>query len=661
MGLVALVVVASASCSSSTDGASPPAVTSAFDPDAHFADDGAFFDFPWPSDLRLTADGAPDVTPFPNPGVPILDGLKGGALQRKGFPVIPVGYFRFTAKPHERQPDAVVTDGSILLLDLERGGSLPVVAHTPNPDPYVPENLLAVAPRQGIVLAPKRKYAFVVTRALGFDAGSGSTTGAASVTPTAPEGLAALARGEGDARLRDLYAPLWPRLDEVKVARTDVIAATVFTTGDVVAETAALGDAILARYQPALTDFTLAPETFPSVCHVRARIVMPQFQRGTPIFPTEGLFDFGSDGVPIKQRDESVPVSITIPKQPMPAAGYPLVMYFHGSGGVSREFLDGDEPPDGSHWPGPVVGDLGFAMAGAALPISPERVPGAAEIDYVNVNNMIATRDTFRQGIVESRMLLSALLSAQIPASVLAACAGPTLPAGETTFHFDPAHVHAQGQSMGGMYTNLVAATEPRFQLAVPTGAGGFWAWFILETSSIPGASGLISVLLKTTEKLTFLHPALAVAETALEPIDPIASMPRLGKNPLPGHPARPIYEPVGLKDSYFPTDVYDAMALAYGHPRVGDEVWPTMRRAQALEGIDQPLTYPVKDDLRSEDGRPYTGVVVQSAGDGVHDDHGIYRRVDGIVHQYGCFHSTFRDTGTAVVVAPSAIGSPCE
>ena len=54
--------------------------------------------------------------------------------------------------------------------------------------------------------------------------------------------LAALARGEDPAtpkgaQLRDLYAPLWETLDKAGVLRADVVGATVFTTGDVVATT----------------------------------------------------------------------------------------------------------------------------------------------------------------------------------------------------------------------------------------------------------------------------------------------------------------------------------------------------------------------------------------------------------------------------------------
>src|SRR3954469_16359856 len=93
--LLPLIVALAPACSSSSDeaAAGPPPTTVAFDPEATFAGEGAFFDFPYPSDLRLTADGAPDLAAFPDQGIPILLTLKAGALQRKGFPTVPVGYF----------------------------------------------------------------------------------------------------------------------------------------------------------------------------------------------------------------------------------------------------------------------------------------------------------------------------------------------------------------------------------------------------------------------------------------------------------------------------------------------------------------------------------------------------------------------------------------
>lgn len=649
---LALSVVLFSACSDDEPAApASEAATVAFDPGADFAAEGAFFDFPYPSDLRLTKDGAPDVGPFPDPGVPILAGLKKGALDRKGFPVVPVGYFRLTAKPAPRDPKMLLLGGvsePIVLVDVdpaspERGKTFPVVAETPNPDRYAPEWMLSIATRPGIVLAPKRKYAFYIRRDVGLEGG----------------GELAPAAGLEDARVRDLFAPFWETVDTLGVPRDRIAAATVFTTGDVVGESAALGDKVVAAYTPDITDLALEPDAGglrPSMCHVRGKIVLPQFQKGTPPFDTEGLFEVGPDGAPIKQRDETVPVSIAVPRTPMPAGGYPLVVYIHGSGGVARQFVDGggnDEGDGESVWPGVVLTERGFGVAGIAMPISPERLPGANDYGYINPDNLVAIRDTFRQGVLETRIFITALERLRIPASVVAGCSAET---NEIRF---AEGIHVQGQSMGGMYTNLVSAADPRVKVAVPTGAGGYWIYFLLETSFVENIGGLLSVVLKTSERMSFMHPALHVGETAIEAADSIVSANRIAQRPLPGHPARFIYEPVGKDDSYFPTQIYDAMVLSYGHPRAGDEIWPSMNEAQKLVGKDAVVPYPVKANLVSENGSPYTGVVVQYADD-TFDSHQIYRRLPAVQHQYACFHETFRKTGVAVVSPPGPRDAPC-
>jgi hypothetical protein len=268
-------------------------------------------------------------------------------------------------------------------------------------------------------------------------------------------------------------------------------------------------------------------------------------------------------------------------------------------------------------------------------------------------------RDTFRQGIIEQRLFLDALLHLQIAPSILDGCAGPSLPSGATSYHFDSARVVAQGQSMGGMYTNLISATDLRIKAAVPTGAGGFWTWFILITPLRPGLGDLLAILLESAP-LTSLHPALHLVETGWEPADPFVSMPRLGRRPLPGHPIRPVYEPMGKGDQYFPTPLYDAAALAYGHEEAGALVWPSMQDALVLDGLGGVRSYPVRDNRTSASGARYTGVAVQYEGDGIEDPHAIYRQLDAVKYQYSCFLSTFLSTGSAVVPAPAALGTPC-
>ena len=56
--------------------------------------------------------------------------------------------------------------------------------------------------------------------------------------------------------------------------------------------------------------------------------------------------------------------------------------------------------------------------------------------------------DTFRQGVIESRLLIDAMSTLSIDPATLGACAGPTLPAGETAFRFDTDHFVALGQSI---------------------------------------------------------------------------------------------------------------------------------------------------------------------------------------------------------------------
>lgn len=651
-----------------------------------------FYDFPFPSDLRLTAKGTPDLTGLPYPSfLKTITPLKQAAIEHPGFPVVPVAWFRFSAPlPALDASKVIAADKAspILLVDVdpassERGALTPVVATTPPVDGWVSENTLAAAPRPGFVLHPKRRYAFVVMKSLNDAAGKPLASPAAldqlkaGKAPDGAKGADALA----------LYQPLWDTLKTLSIDSADVAAATVFTTGDVVQDLADLSTELSKKYSVTIQDLHVDTDdgaSHPRYCELVGKVTYPQFQKGTPPFNTEGLFDFSDNGLPAKLRDEDAPLTITIPKGEMPAAGFPLVIYFHGSGGLSSAVVDRGTwapQPDATQCPGMhqdewngvlgcnkkgegpahVLAPFGFAMAASALPVNPERLPNAPETAYLNLNNLASMRDTFRQGVIEQRLLLNALADLKIDPATIAACTGISLPSGATTYKLDVQNVFAQGQSMGGMYTNLISAVEPRIRAALPTGAGGYWSHFILITPLIPDvASKVGTVLLGTFEKLTFMHPGLHLFQIAAEAVDPMVSMPRLARRPLPNHPVRPIYEPVGKGDSYFPTETYDAMALAYGHKQAGTEVWPTMQEALSLSGQDGLVNYPVTNELTSETGAKYTGVVVQYEGDGVYDPHAIYSQLDAVKYQYGCFFSTFLKTGTATVPAPAALGTPC-
>src|SRR5262249_7895100 len=148
------------------------------------------------------------------------------------------------------------------------------------------------------------------------------------------------------------------------------------------------------------------------LCELVGAVTFPQFQTGTPPFPDGGTFVLDGDGAPIAQGTMTVPLTITLPLAPMPAAGFPLYQFFHGSGGLSSGVVDlGDSPtPDDHPTPGRgpafVVAAQGIAAASSALPVNPERLPGAGDTAYLNVDNLAAFPFTFQQGVFEQRLLL---------------------------------------------------------------------------------------------------------------------------------------------------------------------------------------------------------------------------------------------------------------
>lgn len=683
LSLVALVA-GPVSCSSSTPAPAAAPTLAAFDLHADLAKGNTFWDFPYPSDLRVTARGAPDTAGFPSIGNASLVADFGALIAaKKGFPVIPVAYFKFDHDLAERHLSDVLPssgEGALaMLVDVDpaspkRGELVPVVAETPPPDNYVPDpelsaagdrpvrRLLALAARPGFVLAPNRTYAFVVMSALG-DA-DGEPLGvpaqlAALRAPSAPTDAR-------EAKAWGLYQNLWTTLATLKVDAAKVAAATVFTTGAPVETVEALSTKAIAANTATISGLKVRTDGNQARnCELVGTISYPQFQDGTAPFDKGGILQVGADGAPVKQRVESAPIGISLPQQAMPGGGYPLMVYVHGSGGLSTQLFDRGPyttPTTETPHQGPayVMAAHGFAMAGSAMPVNPERVPGAAELAYINFNNLKSFPGTFVQGAIEQRMFVDALSKLTIDPAVVAACPSVSLPSGATSYKFDVTRLVAQGQSMGGQYVNLLGAIDPRVKALVPTGAGGYWSYVVVTTKALPNAMGLVQLLINSDQELTPMHPMLHLLETAWEEADAVVFMPRVAKSPLVGHPSRPIYEPVGLDDEYFATPIYDAMALAYGNKQAGEQVWPTMQAALALDGRSGLVSYPITDDLTSDTGAKYTGAVMQYRADGLVDSHYIFQQLEGVKYQYGCFVSTFVKRGTATIPAPGTLGAPC-
>jgi hypothetical protein len=530
----------------------------------------------------------------------------------------------------------------------------------------VPSHLLAVGVYPGVILWQKRTYAFVVMR--NYNDATGKPLGVPATLNQLKAGQTP--EGTWGKQLATLYAPLWETLKQAQLSIENVAAATVFTTGDVIAETERISSAIRTQWKPEIKDLKLDTDDgdHERYCELHGTMSVPIFQKGTPPYNTEGTFVMGADNLPIKQRDKTIPVVVTIPKGPMPQAGYPLTVYIHGSGGKADQVVDRGrlvprtDPNAKGKGPAHVLAPFGLATAGMAMPLNPQRVPGATTLAYFNLDNLKIFRDTYRQGVIETRLFLDALLQLQIPPSALGACKGPTLPQGTAAYRFTDKRLTLMGQSMGGTYSNLVAAIEPRFKAVVPTGTGGYWGYFAYKNNLRLLNQQIVKSIMELEHPLTHLHPVMNALQTAWEAADPYTHAPYLARRKLKlDFPVRSIYEPVGLKDTYFTTTILDLMAAGYGNQQAGNDVWPGMQTRFKVLGLDGKATYPVKHNRKTSDGTAYTGVVVQYAPDtSSNNGHIVAFQLDDVKYQYGCFLATFVQSGIGIVPAPAPLGTPC-
>ena len=76
--------------------------------------------------------------------------------------------------------------------------------------------------------------------------------------------------------------------------------------------------------------------------------------------------------------------------------------------------------------------------------------------------------------------------------------------------------------------------------------------------------------------------------------------------------------------------------------------------------GVEGILSYPVSQNLISETGMPYTGIVVQYQGDGLADPHTIFSQRDDVKYQYGCFMESMLQAGMGIVLEPRPVLPPC-
>jgi hypothetical protein len=622
-----------------------------------------FFDHPFPSDLRKV-DGFVRLAGYPNPrAVPLLDeyvGFMDGKLD--GFSPVASGYVRFAGPldPATLPDPAGALSGAagVQLIDIdpsspEHGSRRRILLQfQAEPGVYWPENTLAYIPVPGFPLRTHTRYAFVVT-----DAVRGADGGAVVAAPALRQVLGLEDGGSPQvSAARTALASDLSELGALGISSDRIVQLAVFTTNDPTEEFLAAARALPeAADLPRADAWSLVDETEPEFDeYVGSFGPSPNYQAGELPFRTfgdGGGFVPDEAGVPQIVDTFDLRFSLSVPKSsrcPMPAEGYPIVLYAHGTTGSYTSYVsDGTAASLTSQCMAVMGVDQIFHGTRPGTPDSDT----AKQILFFNFNNIEAARTNARQSGLDEvhRARLFTEADTRVPASVSATGEEIRFDGNRLTFFG-----HSQGSLNGPLF--LAGSDAPRG--AVLSGASGVIQITLLEkTKPEPSVAALVKTLLalnvEEQAEVTLMHPPIALAQMIVDPVDPVNYGRLITSEPGVGV-AKSIYMtegigPTGEGDSYAPPRGCEALAMSIGLPLMEpvifapkDAAWGGLERITlSAEGLSGNLA-----------GGTASGILAQwDPGD--RDGHFVVFNVDGATDQAAGFLRNLSDDPVGLIPAP--------
>ncbi len=591
---------------------------------------GAFFDAPYPSDLRTDAEGRPVLQ-----GFPFLRGLAadGAALvegERPGFSNLTGVYFRFSAPIQIPDPDPArreSADSPVWLVDVDpdspsRGERLPAYAtFYAEPSRVWPGNCLVVRPVAGRHLHPGRRYAAVIRD---------------SIDPALEPSPAfeALKAGGGSGPEAAHYAELFETLEELGLPREDVAIATMFTTMDPAVELDAARAYVLAQPRPTLRDWQVLRVSATEL-RVQATFDTYELLEGDPPYADfgSGRLRMGADGMPTAVDRRPVRVGISVPVGDPPAEGHPTVLYGHGTGGDHESHLGREST---------ALAEVGVATLGLEAVLHGERSPVPLEVENLIAQNPVAAREVVRQTVLDMILLFAMLEEGGvvIPAELNE---GTPIPLASAPAMY-------MGHSQGSQEAGVLLGVEPRVSAAFLSAGGMSGIITVNDRELSPGnpiRCLLGTILNESCDAMTEDHPAITlIVQPILEPADPTAFAHRfLRERPTDWAPLS-VAMTEGLMDTFTSPRGIEALAVAIGLPIVE----PVHQSTDAFTLVGTPtVAPPATGNLTAPGGEAVTGGVMQFPDDG---HFAIYRN-DDATNRYVEFFRTYVTTGQATLVGP--------
>jgi len=573
--------------------ATPPGATPRWDPSA---DD--WMAVGWPSD-RYRADGHVRLANMPRRVAALLDTyMDFGEDVLNGWGLNGAIYFELDGVVDvatlPSAADTMAADSTVQLVDVSPasaayGTRLPLVFqfYQVGNDPFYSPRTLATRPVYGFPLVEGDTYCAIVTRAVKDSAGN--------YLQQAPRFTAGLAT---EASL----APLLAWLDDSPLAAKDLAVATCFTAQDATSELDKVARWIDDMVPPEV-DLVFEPGVWGEL---HGLYTAPNFQAGMKPYQSDGDIRFEPSGDPIVQADEEIRFLLLTPTaHDMPAAGWPVTIYAHGTGG-DYESCRGDTEE--------LVLD-GIAVLCIDQPLHGSRGPDGALLTNIelvlysfNFVNPYAGRSSFRQAAIDT-----ILLSRMIEAHRFDLAGGATRSG--RALALDPERIYFFGHSHGGLSGTLALAVDPRLKAGVISGMSGVIVETILRRKDPADLAVLAANLLNIdVADLDSFHPALNLMQMLVDATDPV-NYTRYWLKPRGDVPPKHVFVTQGTLDAASPSVGNDAATAAGLVPQQR----PLAKRSEAheLRGM-APVDLPLKDNIDLGNGE-YRTAAVRSWQGGLH------------------------------------------
>jgi dienelactone hydrolase len=599
---------------------------------------------------------------------------------------------------------SVAEGSSVVLVDLDAtdpaAARVPcrVAFHDDRPRGSDSPPVISVLPARGVVLAEGHRHAAVLTTKVTAD--GGKALGASEAFQAIRDGSArksALEKMYGDAV--DAVAAKVPALAD----KTKIAGIAVFTTQKTADELLSMRAAVaklspptlswepqklapmgygvfgyqaFAGYTATLDDWLGAPAKLPdggddpardqqtgaahdAVAAIGTAVFdAPNFLLDQPmgyLDPTHANVARDAAGQPVinpAKPTSKVWVTLALPKGPVPAGGFPVIILQHGLQGDRSFILTLANTFAKQGWATAAIESVTF---GARSPAASNTVdqksnfPWSAGAKYSGPDGFVDTsasainffgaffdfgapRDQLRQSVVDVGTLADVLASPALDLGpLLAAVPGAKL---------SPARIGYVGDSFGSVMGAMVASIDPRVNaLVLNVGGGGILTELVSNApwlASLVGTAGGLNFGL-SHDRLDESHPLVHLLQSILDPADPLSHARRIVQSPatVNGVPnaKKSVILVEALWDELVANEGSEALARVAGMPLA-------VPNAGTNGGVTLPEAKPGADgSIHDVPAGGVTAVVVQASpathGSDLYNAHGV-RHYQPPFHQAG-------------------------